>query len=56
MREYITDALDALGLLAVAGGAGAGAATYIGWWGLAVSGAVVLAGSHLAARLGGDRR
>lgn len=55
VREYITDALDSLGLLAVAGGTGAGAATWIGWWGLAVAGGIVLVGSQLAARVGSAR-
>lgn len=53
MREAITTALDTLGVLAVAAGIGAGAATLVGWWGLAISGAVVLVGSQLAARYGG---
>ncbi|WP_381797280.1 hypothetical protein [Streptomyces niveus] len=56
MREQITTALDALGLLLVAAGAGAAAGMVIGWAGLAVSGAVVLAGSVLAARTAGSER
>lgn len=48
MRDLLTTFLDAVGLLAVAGGVGAGAAHWIGWFGLAASGAVVLAGSLLA--------
>ncbi|MFE6025545.1 hypothetical protein [Streptomyces niveus] len=55
MREQITTALDALGLLLTAAGAGAAAGTLIGWAGLAVSGAVVLAGSMLAARRTGEK-
>jgi hypothetical protein len=45
----MTTALDAAGLLLVAAGAGAAAYQLIGWAALAVSGAVVLAGSWLAA-------
>jgi hypothetical protein len=56
MRELIKDAiidtLDALGLLAVAAGVGAGVAAWLGWWGLAVAGGVLLAGSALAERMG----
>lgn len=48
MRERMTTALDAVGLLLVAGGAGAGAYRWLGWAAIAVSGAVVLAGSWLA--------
>lgn len=48
MRDIVTTLLDALGLLLVAAGAGAGSATWLGWWGLAVAGAVVLGGSLLA--------
>lgn len=55
MREVITDALDALGLLGVAAGVGAGVATWVGWWGVAVAGGILLGGSQLAARTGGDR-
>jgi hypothetical protein len=52
VKEIITDALDAFGLLAVAAGVGAGAATWVGWWGLAISGGILVGGSQLAARLG----
>lgn len=52
MREFITTLLDAVGLLALAAGIGAGAAQWLGWWGLAVAGAVLLVGSGVAARLG----
>lgn len=55
VREHMTSWLDALGLLLVAAGAGAGAGEFIGWAGLAVSGAVVLGGSLLAARMGGGK-
>lgn len=51
MREFVTTLLDAFGLIALAGGIGAGAATWLGWWGLAVAGVVLLAGSGVAARL-----
>ena len=54
MRERMTTVLDAAGLLLVAAGAGAGAYRLIGWAALAASGAVVLAGSWLAA--GGGRK
>ncbi|MBL7494463.1 hypothetical protein I6A60_01880 [Frankia sp. AgB1.9] len=50
MREAVTTALDALGLLLVAAGAGAAACSLVGLGGLAASGAVVLGGSALAAR------
>jgi hypothetical protein len=53
----MTTALDAAGLLLVAGGAGAGVYRWLGWAALAVSGVVVLAGSWLAAspgRKGGE--
>lgn len=49
MRERMTTALDTAGLLLVAAGAGAGAYRLLGWAALAVSGAVVLYGSWLAA-------
>ncbi len=52
MRDIITTLLDALGLLLVAAGAGAGAYELIGWPAAALSGAVVLGGSWLAARQG----
>ncbi|MFD6024550.1 hypothetical protein [Streptomyces griseoluteus] len=50
MHERTTTALDAAGLLLLAGGAGAGAYRWLGWAALAVSGLVVLAGSWLAGR------
>jgi hypothetical protein len=49
VRERTTTVLDAAGLLLVSAGAGAGAYRWLGWAALAVSGAVVLAGSWLAA-------
>ncbi|WP_158778901.1 hypothetical protein [Streptomyces cellulosae] len=52
MRERMTTALDAAGLLLVAAGAGAGAYRWLGWAAIAVSGLVVLAGSWLAAGAG----
>lgn len=52
VRERMTTALDTAGLLLVAAGAGAGAYRWLGWTALAVSGAVVLAGSWLAAGSG----
>ncbi|MFF9582489.1 hypothetical protein [Streptomyces achromogenes] len=54
MRERMTTALDAAGLLLIAAGAGAGAYRWLGWAALAVSGVVVLGGSLLAA--GGSRK
>ncbi|XUL91005.1 hypothetical protein ACQ86D_33885 [Streptomyces galilaeus] len=56
MRERITTALDTAGLLLVAAGTGAGAFRWLGWAALAISGAVVLAGSWLAAGAGGPKR
>jgi hypothetical protein len=53
VRELVTTLLDVLGLLLVAAGAGAAAALVLGWGGLAVSGAVVLAGRWLADRTAG---
>lgn len=50
MREVLTTALDALGLLLFAAGLGALTYQWIGWTCLAVTGVVVLAGSALAAR------
>ena len=52
MRERMTTALDTVGLLLVAAGAGAGAYRWLEWAALAVSGAVVLGGSLLAAGVG----
>jgi hypothetical protein len=49
VRERITTALDAAGLLLIAAGVGAGAYRWLGWAALAVSGLVVLGGSWLAA-------
>jgi len=54
VRERMTTVLDTVGLLLVAAGAGAGAYRWLGWGSIAVSGAVVLAGSWLAA--GGGRK
>jgi hypothetical protein len=56
MRTLLTDALDVLGVLAVAAGVGAGVAQWVGWWGVAVAGGVLLAGSALAERMGGGGR
>jgi hypothetical protein len=39
VRDLITDLLDALGLLGIAVGVGAGTAHWIGWFGMAVGGA-----------------
>ena len=55
MREWTTTALDTVGLLLVAAGAGAGAYQLVGWAALAVTGAVVLAGSWLASRGAGAK-
>lgn len=54
MRERMTTVLDTVGLLLVAGGAGAVVFRWLGWGALSVTGAVVLAGSWLAA--GGGRK
>jgi hypothetical protein len=48
VRDLLTTLLDAIGLLAVAAGVGAGAARWVGWFGLAVAGVIVLGGSLLA--------
>lgn len=50
MREWMTTVLDALGLLLLAAGAGAGLYPVIGWAALGACGAVVLAGSWLSVR------
>lgn len=49
MRDTLTTALDALGLLLVAAGLGALTYRWIGWSCLAVAGVIVLAGSMFAA-------
>lgn len=49
--ELVTTLLDVLGLLLVAAGVCALVSPWLGWGGLAVSGAVVLAGSWVGARL-----
>lgn len=56
MREIVTTALDTLGLLLIAAGAGFAAAQFVGFAGLAVAGVVVLGGSALASRLGRTER
>ena len=56
MREHLTTALDALGLLLVAAGLSALAYRWIGWACLAVAGVVVLAGSLTAATLAQPKR
>lgn len=53
MREFVTTILDTAGLLLVAAGVVGGLWLLVGAWALSVGGAVVLAGSWLAAR--GDR-
>lgn len=50
MREFMTTLLDAVGLLLVAAGVTGGAWALIGPWALSLGGALVLAGSWLAAR------
>jgi hypothetical protein len=47
VRDLITDLLDVLALLAIAAGVGAGLSPWIGWFGLAVAGVIVLGGSLL---------
>lgn len=49
MRDTLTTALDALGLLLVAAGLAALTYQWIGWSCLAVAGVIVLAGSMFAA-------
>ncbi len=50
MREHLTTALDALGLLLISAGLAALTYRWIGWACLAVAGGIVLGGSLLAAR------
>lgn len=52
MRDLLTSLLDVLGLLLVAAGVAFGLLPLIGWWCLAVAGALVLGGSQLAALTG----
>lgn len=56
MREHLTTALDALGLLLVAAGLGALTFQWIGWTCLAVAGVVILGGSAFAAGQGRPKR
>lgn len=56
MREHLTTALDALGLLLVAAGVAALTYRWIGWTCLAVAGVIVLAGSVFAAGQGQPKR
>jgi len=56
MRDHVVTTLEAVGLLGLAAGVGAGAATWIGWWGLAVAGVLVLAGAGAAERWGGGEQ
>lgn len=56
MREHLTTALDALGLLLIAAGLAALTYRWIGWACLTVAGVVVLAGSLAAATLAQPRR
>lgn len=53
MRDFTTTVLDAAGLALVSAGVVGGMWALIGAWALSLGGAVVLAGSWLAAR--GDR-
>lgn len=55
MREFLTTALDALGLLLVAAGLAALTYQWIGLASLGVAGAVVLVGSAVASRVSGDQ-
>lgn len=55
MPDLLTDLLDTLGLLLLAAGAGVAVLNWRVGAALAVSGAVVLAGSVLAARSGPKR-
>jgi hypothetical protein len=56
IRDHVTSALDVLGLLGVAVGVGAGSAHWLGWFGAAVGGAILIGGSLLINRSGGDPR
>lgn len=50
INELLIVAMETLGILLVAAGLGILAAAWIGWVGLAVSGAVLLAAAGLSAR------
>lgn len=47
MLKLITTLLDLLAVLLIAAGVGAGVFPWVGWWALAVSGAVLLGASQL---------
>jgi len=51
-REWVTTALDLVGLVSVAAGSAAAVFPWLGWACLVVAGVVVLGGSALAARVG----
>lgn len=56
VRDLVTSSFDALGVLAVAAGVGAGSAQWVGWFGAAVGGLVLIGGSLLMHRAGGDAK
>lgn len=56
MREHLTTALDALGLLLIAAGVAALTYQWIGWACLAVAGVIILVGSLAAATLAEPKR
>lgn len=47
MRDLVTNLLDVAALLLIAAGVGAGSSRWLGWWGLAAAGLVLLAGSQV---------
>lgn len=56
MREHLTTALDALGLMLVAAGLAALTYQWIGWACLVIAGVVILGGSFAAATLAQPKR
>lgn len=49
MREHLTTALDALGLVLIAAGVAGGLYRWIGLWALTAAGVIILGGSLFAA-------
>lgn len=48
MSDLLTSLLDALGLICVAAGVGLGLTPWLGWFAVAISGVILLAGSAAA--------
>lgn len=49
MQDKVTTLLDALGLLLIAAGVGAGLYPFLEWWAVSIAGLIVLLGSGAAA-------